>query len=320
MGLEISKIHNVVQFTQKRFLKPYIDFNSEKRASAQNSFEKDFYKLKNNSLFGKTMEDVRKRMDYKLVNGEARMLKLINSPLFVDRDIITEDCVGVKMSKPKVELNKPIFIGQAVLDYSKLTMYKLFYEILPKCPLIHDLSLLGGDTDSFFLSLVVDQKTCHSDVLNSLRDYVDFSNYPSNHPLHSNVNKAKLGCFKDECAGEEIEEMILLKPKMYSIKIKDSSNEIKRAKGISKSIIRNIRHETYRNVYKDSKENYVNMTILKSQKHSIHTITFRKRALSCFDDKRVWISHNFSLPYGHKDSPAPYPKRRRICLPERGDV
>jgi hypothetical protein len=120
------------------------------RAAAQNSFEKDFYKLKNNSLCGKTMEDVCRRMNYKLVNNKEQMMKLLNSPLFLDRDIISEDIVGVKMSHPKVELNKPVYIGQAVLDYSKLTMYKLFYEVLPQFPLIHNISLLGGDTDSFY--------------------------------------------------------------------------------------------------------------------------------------------------------------------------
>ncbi len=199
-----------------------------------------------------------------------------------------------------------VYIGQAVLDYSKLSMYKLFYEVLPQFPLIHNISLLGGDTDSFFLSLIVDRETSQYDVFMSMKDYVDFSNYPPNHPLHSNTNKSKLGCFKDECAGKEIDEIILLRPK--------------RVKGISQSVIRNMRHESYQDVYKNSKENYVHMTIIRSHAHSLHTVSFRKRVLSCFDDKCVWLNHNFSLPYGHKDSPAPSPKRRRISLPARGDV
>ena len=96
------------------------------------------------------MEDVCRRMNYKLANNKEQMMKLLNSPLFLDRDIISEDIVGVKMIHPKVELNKSVYIRKAVLDYSKLTMYKLFYEVLPQFPLIHNISLLGGDTDSFY--------------------------------------------------------------------------------------------------------------------------------------------------------------------------
>ena len=320
MGLELKKVHRVVRFTQKRFLKPYIEFNSKQRAQAKNNFEKDFYKLKNNSLFGKTMEDVRKRQNYKLVTDENKMQKLASSPLFLDRDIITEDIVGVKMAKSKVVLDKPIYIGQAVLDYSKLTMYKLFYETLPQCPLIQKLELLGGDTDSFFLEITTEAHVTGADILENLKEHVDFSNYPTDHPQFSTQNKARLGCFKDECAGKEIQEIVLLKPKMYSIKLKDSDKGIKRAKGVSRANVKNMRHETYRNVYMDSKETYVNMTILKSTEHTVHTTTFKKRALSCLEDKRCWLEPNTSLPHGHVDSPVPPPKRRRILPPPRGDV
>ena len=320
MGLKIKKVHRVVRFTQKRFLEPYVSFNSERRAQARNSFEKDFYKFKNNSLFGKTMEDVRKRMNYKIITDENVFQKLVASPLFLERDIITEDVVGVKMMKPKVVLNKPIYIGQAVLDYSKLSMYKLFYQTLPQCSLIHRLKLIGGDTDSFFLSLTVNAQTSSSDVLKDLESFVDFSNYPTNHPLFSTANKAKLGCFKDECGGKEIEEMILLKPKMYSIKLKDSDDEIKRAKGVSKAIIRNLRHKNYKQVYKSLAETSVKMTILKSIDHRVHTFTFNKRALSCWEDKRCWLTANRSLPHGNVDSPVPPAKRRRVAVPASGDV
>ena len=319
-GMVLNKIHRVVSFTQKAFLEPYIKFNSERRAVARNAFEKDFYKLKNNSLFGKCMEDVRKRQNYKLVNDEHQIEKLISSPFFLDRDIITEDIVGVKMMKPKVVLDKPIFIGQAVLDYSKLTMYTLFYKTLKQCPLINNLTLLGGDTDSFFLEIVTDPHITQNHILKSLEEFVDFSNYPPNHPLYSNKNKAKLGCFKDECAGTEIDEIILLRPKMYSIKTKGGEADTKRAKGISRALVKNMRHQEYHDAYKQLKETYVNMTILKSTEHTVHTTTFRKRALSCLEDKRCWLHSNASLPHGHVDSPVPPPKRLCIALPASGNI
>ena len=272
------------------------------------------------------MEDVRKHSNYKLVTDPEYFKKLANSPLFHDRDIITEEIVGVKMFKTKVKLNKPIYIGQAILDHSKHAMYTLFYETLPSCSLIHNIKLLGGDTDSFFLQLTVDKDITASDILSNMRNFVDFSNYPSSHPLHSNDNKAKLGCFKDELQGSEIEEMILLKPKMYSIKIKDKvegqerEQTIKRAKGIGKAAVKNLRHEAYQQAYFQQKESSIEMTILKSCSHIVHTHTFQKRGLSCWEDKRVWVSKNFSLPHGNVHSPVVKNKIDHIINPPCGDV
>lgn len=320
MGLVLKTVHRVIKFRQKAFLKPYIDYNSKKRAESKNAFEKDFYKYKNNSLFGKTMEDVRKRMDYKLVNDDRKLEKLIASPLFYDRDIIDDDFVGVKMVKAEVELCKPIYIGQAVLDYSKLEMYQLFYDTLKPCPLINDVRLLGGDTDSFFLAIVTQKDMKFDEIATSLKSHFDTSNYPHDHPLFSNDNKAKLGCFKDETAGKEIEEMILLRPKMYSMKLKNSDDSIKRAKGISKSIVKNMKHDMYRRAFKNKAITYVNMTILKSNTHEVKTHTFRKRALSAWEDKRCWTSHNISLPHGHFNTGIPPPKKIKLAIPTSGDV
>ena len=206
MGMRVVRVRSAIRFRQKRFVEPYIKYNSEKRALARNAFEKDYYKLKNNSFFGKTMEDVRNRIDYRLLTKWERLERLSSSPLFVDVDIFSESVVGVHMFKSKVVLDKPVYIGQAVLDYSKLEMYTLYYKILHSCPLIRQPDLVGGDTDSFFLALHTDQNVSLSDIFQYLTQYFDSSNYPQDHPLYSTVNKAKLGCFKDESAGKVIEE------------------------------------------------------------------------------------------------------------------
>ena len=320
MGLKLTNVHRVVKYKQKAWLKPYIAYNSQQRKQAANNFEKDFYKLKNNALFGKSMEDVRKRINYKLVNNVEKAEKLISSPFFHSRDIITEDIVGVHMLKPKVTLDKPIFVGQSVLDYSKLEMYELFYKTLPQCHLIKKLQLVGGDTDSFFLAIATDTKYTLSDVFNNLAQHIDTSNYPSSHPLYSTVNKAKLGCFKDETGGQMLEEMILLRPKMYSMKFKDTDSSIKRAKGISKHIVKNMKHDLYREAFEEKKTTRVQMTIIRSKQHTVQTTTFNKRALSAWEDKRMWLNENDSLPHGHVDSPVPMAKRRRVMLPPTGDV
>lgn len=319
MGMQLSKVHRVIEFTQKPFLKQYIDTNSKKRAASKNAFEKDYYKYKNNSLFGKTMEDVRKRINYKLVNDENKLDKLAASPLFIDRDIISDEIVGVKMIKSEVELCKPIYIGQAVLDYSKLEMYKLFYNVIKPCPLIREARLMGGDTDSFFLAITTQKDLNFDEVWKSLSQYFDSSNYKTSHPLYSLDNKAKLGCFKDEAAGQEIEEMILLRPKMYSMKYKGVDDSIKRAKGISKSLVKRMSHRQYYLAYKNKKITYVNMTILKSNQHTVTTHSFKKRALSAFEDKRCWTSHNTSFPHGHPQTNIPPPKKIKL-LPSSGDV
>ena len=320
MGLILDKVHRVIKYKQKPWLREYIDFNSRQRALSRNDFDKAFYKLKNNALFGKTMEDVRKRINYKLVTDEEKFIKLARSPFFHDRDIITEDIVGVHMLKAKVTLNKPIFVGQAVLDFSKLEMYHLFYKTLPQCPLIKRLQLVGGDTDSFFLTIATDTHIMLSDVFNSLTQFIDTSNYPPSHPMYSIENKAKLGCFKDETGGQMLEEMILLRPKMYSMKFKDTDTAIKRAKGISKHVVKNMKHDTYKEAFEEHKTTRVQMTILRSKQHTIQTTTFNKRALSAWDDKRIWLNENESLPHGHVNSPVPMPKRRRVVVPESGDV
>ena len=320
MGMTLNKVHRVVKYKQKAWLKEYIDFNSKQRATAKNAFEKDFYKLKNNAVFGKTMEDVRKRIKYLLITCDEKFQKLVSSPFFYDRDIITEGLYGVHMLKTKVTLDKPIFVGQAVLDYSKLEMYNLFYKILPQCPLIKKLRLVGGDTDSFFLTIATDKNITLSDVFNSLAQYIDTSNYPLSHPLYSTVNKAKLGCFKDETAGQTLEEMILLRPKMYSMKYKDSDTCIKRAKGITKDIVKDMKHDIYREAFKNKNITSVDMTIIRSQLHTLQTTTFKKRALCAWEDKRLWLNENESLPHGHVDSPVPMPKRRRVMVPVSGDV
>ena len=321
MGMTLDKVHRVVKYKQKPWLKEYINFNSQQRSLSTNSFDKDFYKLKNNALFGKTMEDVRKRINYKLVTDEDKFIKLASSPFFHDRDIITEDITGVHMLKPKITLDKPVFVGQAVLDYSKLEMYELFYKTLPQCPLIKKLQLVGGDTDSFFLTIATDLHITLSDVFNNLAQHIDTSNYPSSHPMYSAVNKAKLGCFKDETAGQMLEEMVLLRPKMYSMKYKNLDTSIKRAKGISKHVVQNrLKHDTYKAAFEEKKTTFVQMSILKSTQHQIQTTTFTKRALSAFEDKRCWMNENESLPHGHVDSPVPIPKRRRVIVPKSGDV
>ena len=267
---------------------------------------------------------MRKRINYKLVTDVEEFEKLASNPLFIDRDVFSSSVVGVHMFKATVLLNKPVYVGQAVLDYSKLEMYKLYYEVLRPCPLIRQPELLGGDTDSFFLAFHTTQEVRLDDIFGYLRSYFDSSNYPQDHPLYSVSNRARLGCFKDEAAGRQIAEMVLLRPKMYSMRFVDETEDqlggVRRAKGIAKHLVRKFPHAEYRRAYDSKCETYVQMTILRSRLHSVNTITFSKRGLSAWDDKRCWLDANTSVPHGSSCSSIPPVKRRRVALPPSGDT
>ena len=129
-GLELKKVHRVISFRQDAWLKPYIDKNTELRKNAKNNFEKDFYKLMINAVFGKTMENVRNRRDVKLVVTEERRKKLVSEPNYDSRKVFSESLMAIEMRKTEVFIDKPIAVEQAVLDISKTLMYEFWYECL----------------------------------------------------------------------------------------------------------------------------------------------------------------------------------------------
>ena len=145
-GLKLKKIHRALEFSQSNWLQPYIDFNTQKRAKAKNASEKDFFKLANNAVFGKTMENLRKRCNIQLITDSKRMERLAARPTYVSHKIFHENLVAVHSRLTKLLLNKPSYVGMAILDLSKLPMYDHHYNyILPKYP---DAKLLFTDTDS----------------------------------------------------------------------------------------------------------------------------------------------------------------------------
>ena len=121
-----------IKFTQAPFMEKYISYNSQRRQEAENKFEKDYYKLKNNSVYGKFVENVRRRMNFRLCNTEQQVLNYASNPSFQSSTIFSGDLVGISLAREKIVLDKPVFIGQAVLDLSKLVMYQLRYTHLAK--------------------------------------------------------------------------------------------------------------------------------------------------------------------------------------------
>ena len=131
-GLVLEKIHRAIEFKQSAWMREYIDFNTKLRTAAKNDFEKDFYKLMNNSVFGKTMENIRKHRNIKLVNNEEEYLRNLMRPNFKSGTLLEPDLMGCQMGKIKVVMNKPVYLGQAILDLSKTIMYDFHYDYM-KC-------------------------------------------------------------------------------------------------------------------------------------------------------------------------------------------
>ena len=212
LGLKINKIHRVLEFNQSPWLKQYIDFNTEKRKNAKNDFEKDFFKLMNNSVFGKTMENIRKRVDVRLVTDENKLLKLASKPTYVSSKIFNENLVAVHKIKETLTLNRPAYVGMCILDLSKTLMYDFHYNYI-KNNYGDKARLLFTDTDS--LTYEIEAEDVYQDFWND-KDKFDNSDYPESSQYFDKANKKVIGKFKDEAAGVPICEFVGLRFKMYS--------------------------------------------------------------------------------------------------------
>ena len=296
LGLKIKKIHRVLKFDQSAWLKQYIDFNNEKRKHAKNSFEKDFFKLMNNSVFGKTMENLRKRVDVRLVTNEKKLDKLTSKPTFVSSKTFNENLMAVHKIKEMLTLNRPAYVGMCILDLSKTLMYDFHYNYIKK-KYNDRAKLLFTDTDS--LTYEIETVDAYKDFWTD-KDMFDNSDYPENSLYYCNTNKKIIGKFKDEACGILITEFIGLKSKMYSY-VKDNEKGGRTAKGIKKNVIKNnIKHEDYKNTPINNEKMHHKMKTIRSQRHQLGSYEINKVSLSCFDDKRYNHDNGTSsYAYGH---------------------
>ena len=302
LGLRVTKIHRVISFNQSRWLAPYIALNTDLRTNAKNNFEKDFFKLMNNSVFGKTMENIRNRKDIKLVTSKQQALKLIAKPNFKHRTIFTENLISVHMSKTKLVFNKPVYVGMCILDVSKVLMYDFHYNYIK--PKYNERALLlMTDTDS--LCYEIETEDFYKDIAGDVESKFDTSAYPKEHPsgIKTGVNKKVIGMMKDECSGEVMVGFVGLRAKLYATKM-DTGVESKKCKGINKTVTKNdIAFEDYKNVLFNQTKEMRKMNVIRSYKHEIYTETVNKTALSGDDDKRIVSSDKIrTMAYGHRDA------------------
>ena len=204
--MRLKKVHSVLAFDQEDWMEPYIRLNTELRKTATSDFEKNFFKLMNNSVFGKTMENLRNRTIVKLVRADEHRKRqsLLSDPLYAQHSIFGESLAGIQMHKDHILMKRPVYTCMFVLEFSKTLMYDFYYNHLePRYG--SNCQLLYTDTDSLLLDIKA--KDNYKDMGEHL-DYYDTSDFPKDHPLHSQMNKKVLGKMKDECAGSLLSQKL----------------------------------------------------------------------------------------------------------------
>ena len=226
LGMKLIKIHRILSFKQSNWLKKYVDFNTRKRQESSDEFNKDIYKLFNNCIYGKSIENQRKRMNVKLINDKGAYQKCVKKPNFISQKIFDKNFVAVHCAKTILTLNKLIYLGFCILELSKLSMYQFHYDYVLKT---FDAKLLFTDGDSLVYEIrnsnVYDQG--YKD-----KHLVDFSRYPKDSVYYCDFSKKVIGKMKDELNGVKIVEFVALKSKMCSL-ISSDGKEINKAKEIN---------------------------------------------------------------------------------------
>ena len=300
-GLRCTKIHRVLKFNQRPWLKAYIDLNSMKRANAKNDFEKMLFKLFNNAVYGKTMENVRKRVDVKLVTkwyGRYGAEALIARPNFHSCDIFSDDLVAIQLLRNDICIQKPIYVGLCVLDLSKLLVYRFHYDFMRSK--VDQCKLLYTDTDSLVYEVT---DTDIYDVMYYNINEFDTSDYEQYNIYNlPRVNKKCVGKMKDECNGKLMLEFVGLRSKMYSVRVQDQKL-IKKAKGIKSNVVKTaITFEDYVRCLQENTSITREQRMIRSRHHELYTEKETKIALSAHDDKRyVMPNKTDTLPWRHRD-------------------
>ena len=295
-GLVLKEVHRVIKFNQKAWLKDYIDMNNVLRKNAENDFEKDLWKLMNNSGFGKTMENVRRHRDIKLITADIKRNKLVSEPNYHTTKWFPENLLAIEMKKTVIKMNKPIYLGLSILAISKTLMYDYWYNDM-KIKYGYNVKLCYMDTDSFIMNIKTED--FYKDIANDVEKRYDTSNYVCERPLPIGKNKKVAGFMKDELGGKIMKEFIGLRPKCYSYLT--GENKIhKGAKGTKKCVVKRcLMFNDYVECLKEKKKILRSQQRFRSDEHNIYTEEINKVALSYNDDK-ILISYDGITTYPYE--------------------
>ncbi|XP_024887727.1 uncharacterized protein LOC112464775 [Temnothorax curvispinosus] len=304
LGMRLTRVRRVLRFAQSPWLRVYIELNTALRTRASNKFERNLYKLMNNAVFGKTMENVRDHVDVRLVtrwDGRYGAEALIAKPNFHSRSVFSENLVAIELRRLEVQLNKPIYVGMSILDISKTRLYEFHYDYM--VPLYRDRCRIAyTDTDSLIYSLECE------DVYERMKRDVhrfDTSDYAENN-AHGmpRVNKKVPGLMKDENNGAIMTEFVGLRAKMYTYKVL-GRDDTRRIKGVKRNVVaKRITFEDYVECLRNARELKTRQSCIRSTLHEVNTVSEQKLALSPHGDKQYVTSNGEeTLPWGHYKIP-----------------
>jgi hypothetical protein len=294
MGMKITKVHRVLSFKQSKWLEPYISQNTEKRKQATNDFEKDFYKLLNNAFYGKTLENVRGRVNIDFIGDDEKdkILKRQSKPTFI-KSTQFDNFGAYHFSKEFQQMDKPIYIGFAVLELSKLLMYRFYYDTLQPYFGEKNIQLHYMDTDSFVLSVKTDNL---EKDLSELKDGFDFSNLDRDSSLYDTTNKKVIGKFKIETGPYlDMEEFVALKAKCYSYTV--NGEGCSKFKCINKHAVKKMKTEEFKDCLYNGKTMTKTNYSLRSYKHDMKFTKTNKKGLDPYDDKMYYLDEVNCIPH-----------------------
>ena len=310
-GMIVRKVHTGIFYEEKAWMKEYIEFCVEKRKEARkNNLDSlvEFWKSMMNEPYGKTMENVRNRVKFKLVNDEEKFRKLFLKPNFKEHITFANDSdgftVGVSMTKESIELDKPIFTGQCILDDSKIMMYEFIYDYCMKKWPDGKFKVLQTDTDSVICEIHTDD--IMFDIKDDIEEWFDTSSMVRTEfdgTVIPKMNSKVLGKLKDESGGQFITEFVGIGPKNYSykyLKLDGTEDKSSVCKGVPKCV--HPEFEEYKDIIINGRDNiHKNCTRIQSKNHNVETVDVKKIAMTNELRKRVRDKNDRfeTVPYGY---------------------
>ena len=286
-ALKFKMVHQVIEFQHSKWMKAYIMLNTRLRKAAKNEFEKDFFKFMNNSVFGKTMENIRNHKDMKLVTSDKKYLRYVMKPNFSNGFPFFKHLLVVEMGKTEIKMNKPMHLGQALLDLSKRLMYEFHCDCMrPKYG--SKVRLCYMDTDSFVYE--IETEDFYRDIEKDVKKRFDTSGYSRDdkRPLPIRENKKEISLMKDELGGKIMTEFVALRAKMCAYRKIDKEVEEKLCKGTKKCVVsEGLTFDDYKICLFDGKTIHREQMLFENKKHEVYTVNKHKIALNSDDDKRL---------------------------------
>jgi hypothetical protein len=293
MGVKVDKIHYGYKYEMDYVIKDYIEMNTKKRIESKNEFDKAYFKLLSNIIYGKMLQDVMGQNDTILTKNDEKAQKLMGYNTFKDLSY-QNGFYTIQMEKKKVKFNKATYLGTTILDMSKYLMYDFHYNVMKekygdKCELIYT------DTDS----LVYDIKTddLYSEMF-EMKEYFDLSDVKID-KFKSNENKKVVGKFKDESNMIPITEFVALKPKLYSFLVHGENKKHLKAKGITRGAQKDMKHEMFTECARNCKDVDIKQVRIQMFKRQVYTLETSKKGLSNYDDKMYRLNNYEGYSYGH---------------------